>query len=73
MNDEHDNMEAILNRFRALTDQYTPPPSACTSHKLAFDLLRELDDDLVQHLYLENEVLFPRAIAMEKELLETQH
>lgn len=70
MHDEHDNMEATLSRFRALTEQYTAPASACTSHKLAFDLLRELDDDLVQHLYLENEVLFPRAIAMEKELLE---
>lgn len=70
MEHEHEFTGKILNRFRSLTDQYTPPENACTSHKLSYLLLKELDADLVQHMYLENEVLFPRAIAMEKELLE---
>jgi len=66
--------EEFLNKFlpqiRQLTGHYTPPENACISHKVAFLKLLELDNDLVQHLYLENDILFPRAIAMEKELLE---
>lgn len=69
MHHEHKLLEKTLFRFRELTDNYTPPEASCTSHRLSFSLLKELDDDLVQHVYLENEILFPRAIAMEKELL----
>ena len=70
MHHEHETLEKTLHRLRLLTNDYTAPESACTSHRLAFSLLKELDDDLVQHLYLENDILFPKAIAMEKELLE---
>ena len=69
MQDEHSIIETLLNKFRSLTQYYTAPPNACTSHRLSYSMLQELDDDLVQHLYLENGVLFPKAIAMEKELL----
>ncbi len=72
MNEEHDTLEKTLNQLRELTNHYTAPEGACTSHRLAYSLLKELDNDLVQHIYLENEVLFPKAIAMEKELLERQ-
>jgi regulator of cell morphogenesis and NO signaling len=58
-----------LTRLRALTGNYEPPPQACISHRVVFSLLRELDYDLSRHLYLENEILFPRAVTMEKELL----
>lgn len=70
MHHEHKMLERTLQQFRLLTQNYTAPENACTSHRLSFNLLRELDDDLVQHVYLENEILFPRAIAMERELLE---
>lgn len=70
MHHEHEFMERILLRFRLLTNSYTPPEAACSSHRLSFSLLKELDDDLVQHIHLENDILFPRAISMEKELLE---
>lgn len=70
MHQEHEVLEKVLRKFRSLTNNYTPPEASCTSHRLSYSLLRELDDDLVQHVYLENEILFPRAIAMEKELLE---
>lgn len=69
MDDEHAVMENTLSQLRELTSHYTAPEGACTSHRLAFALLKELDDDLVQHIYLENDVLFPKAIALEKELL----
>lgn len=69
MQREHDIVMETLVRIRQLTRNYTPPENACISHRVSFSLLRELDNDLAQHLYLENGILFPRAIAMERELL----
>ena len=70
MHHEHESVNRSLRRIRQLTDHYTPPEGACVSHKVTFLKLLEIDNDLVQHMHLENDVLFPRAIAMEKELLE---
>jgi regulator of cell morphogenesis and NO signaling len=70
MSHEDESLNKFLRQLRELTDDYTIPENACISHKVIFLKLLELDNDLVQHLYLENEILFPRAIAMEKELLE---
>lgn len=66
---EHTLFTEKLYRFRELTANYTPPEKACTSHRVVLAKLKELDNDLMQHIYLENEILFPRIIAMEKELL----
>jgi regulator of cell morphogenesis and NO signaling len=65
---EQEHITAWLDEFRQLTNNYTPPPGACVTHKVAFSKLKELDADLVQHIYLENEVLFPKAIQIEKQL-----
>jgi len=70
MQHEHNIVEKIFHQLRNLTNNYQPPESSCTSHKLSYSLLRELDDDFVQHIYLENEILFPKAIEMEKQLLQ---
>lgn len=69
INKEHEIILNMLHQLRHLTDNYTAPANACTSHRIVFGKLRELDNDLTQHMYLENEVLFPRAIRIEKELL----
>lgn len=69
MHHEHGVIGKILRRFRELTDKYTAPEKACISHRVTFARLREIDNDLVQHIHLENNILFPRAIAIEKELL----
>jgi regulator of cell morphogenesis and NO signaling len=65
---EQDDIEKYLYAFRNLTNNYMPPPGACITHKVALSKLKELDADLVQHIYLENEILFPKAIQVEKEL-----
>jgi regulator of cell morphogenesis and NO signaling len=70
MGSEHETVKDILDGFRQHTDNYTPPEKHCTSHRVVFSKLKELDHDLTQHMYLENQILFPKAIAMEKELLE---
>lgn len=70
MNHEHFTTAKTLRRMRELTGNYTPPENACLSHKVTFHKMREVDNDLTQHIHLENNILFPKAIAMEKELLE---
>jgi len=70
MQHEDHILDRSLNRIRFLTNNYTPPDASCMGHRLTFSLLRELDNDMVQHIYLENKMLFPRTVAMEKELLE---
>ena len=59
-----------LKRLREHTNNYTLPLNPCVNHKVTFSKLRELDNDLVQHGNLETNFLFPKAIAMENELLE---
>jgi regulator of cell morphogenesis and NO signaling len=57
---EHDHAQAGLQALRSVTHNYTAPEHACRTYRALFDGLRELDADLTQHIYLENEVLFPR-------------
>ena len=54
--------------MRKLTDDYTLPANACRSHWVVFMKLRELDNDLVQHMHLEKKILLPRLLIIEGEL-----
>lgn len=65
----HHIVTDIILSIRKLTNTYTTPENVCISHKVVIAKLKELDNDLMQHLYLEHSVLFPRALAIEKELL----
>jgi regulator of cell morphogenesis and NO signaling len=66
---EHRVIGELLTEIERVTNHYTFPPSACTNHQVIYHKLREFHDDLTQHKHLENKILFPRAIAMENELL----
>ena len=70
MQKEHEITGSNLNKLRMITNEYTPPDNACLTHKITFAKLKELDQDLVQHIHLESNILFPKAIKMEQELLE---
>jgi regulator of cell morphogenesis and NO signaling len=70
MHHEHETVNAFLRDMRRITSDYKVPDGSCVSHKVTFMKLLEIDNDLIQHLHLENDILFPRAIQMEKELLE---
>ena len=70
MNHEHESVVKSAEKMRELTNDYTVPAQACVSHKVVFSKLKELDNDLMQHMHLENNILFPRAIEMEKILLD---
>ncbi|MBZ5490354.1 MAG: iron-sulfur cluster repair di-iron protein [Acidobacteriia bacterium] len=62
---EHDSAGAALKSISELSGNYTPPEDACFSYKTLFTALKEFESDLHQHVHLENNILFPRAIAME--------
>jgi regulator of cell morphogenesis and NO signaling len=57
-----------LARIAALTNNYTPPPDACGTYEVTFDLLKEFEKDLHRHIHLENNILFPKSIAAEESL-----
>ena len=67
---EHEATGSSLHRLRKITNNYTTPEKACITHKVTFAKLNELDKDLVQHIHLESNILFPKAIKMEQELLQ---
>ncbi|MCC6681461.1 MAG: iron-sulfur cluster repair di-iron protein [Phycisphaeraceae bacterium] len=64
---EHDDAGEALRRMRELTDGYTPPVDACNTFRATLDALHELEQDMHQHVHKENNVLFPRALALEAE------
>ena len=63
--------EAEGERFRhisEMTEQYNPPADACNTYRVTFSLLHEFEEDLHRHIHLENNILFPKAIELEKTL-----
>ena len=69
---EHKRIGDLLESIRRITRQYNYPEDACTNHRVIFNKLREFDNDIVQHKHLEMNVLFPKAIDMEKVLLNSE-
>ena len=65
---EHETEGDRFRLIEALSDNYTPPADACNTYRVTFSLLQEFEDDLHRHIHLENNILFPKAEAMEEEL-----
>lgn len=61
----HENAGALLKQIREVTSNYTTPPDACISYQTLYDALKVFEADLHQHIHLENNILFPKAIALE--------
>lgn len=64
MEAEHESAGAALARMRSVTDNYTLPDDACMTFAALFETLQEMEADLHEHIHLENNILFPRAVAM---------
>lgn len=62
---EHDNAGAALHEMRGISGNYQPPPDACNTYRALYEALMAFENDMHQHVHLENNVLFPRAVAME--------
>jgi len=65
---EHESAEGLVAQMRTLTDEFKAPAWACPTHIALYAGLRELERDLRQHVHIENDILFPRAIETESTL-----
>jgi regulator of cell morphogenesis and NO signaling len=63
---EHDSAGSALRSIRQASQNYQVPADACTSFQLVYRELQEFEADLHQHIHLENNVLFPRTLQLER-------
>ena len=63
---EHDHAGDIFKEISRLTNNYTPPGGACNTFRALYSKLEEFEQDLHQHVHLENNILFPKALRLEE-------
>ena len=63
---EHDRAGELLRSIRELTGNFTAPEGACISYQTLYRALEELEADLHEHIHLENNILFPRSLKLER-------
>jgi regulator of cell morphogenesis and NO signaling len=66
MEHEHDSAGDAVRAMRSSSNGYVAPEGACASYQTLYRGLEEFEADLHQHIHLENNILFPRALAMER-------
>jgi regulator of cell morphogenesis and NO signaling len=66
MESEHEKAGELAALINKLSGNYTPPASACNTYKVLYEELREFENDLHIHVHLENNILFPKALTLEK-------
>ncbi len=62
---EHDRVGDLLRQLREVTSDYTPPEDACFSYRELYRRLPELEQRTHEHIHVENNIYFPRAVALE--------
>lgn len=70
MEAEHQEFGEDLDYFRKATNNYQLHDDACDSLKFLYQKMQELENDILQHIHLENNILFPKAWKLEKELMQ---
>jgi regulator of cell morphogenesis and NO signaling len=63
---EHDTAGELLRELREVSNGYSAPADACISYRTLYEALEAFERDLHQHIHLENNILFPRAVEMER-------
>jgi regulator of cell morphogenesis and NO signaling len=61
---EHENAGDVLFEIRRLTHNYVVPAGACTTFRICLSELKEFEDNLHEHVHLENNILFPKALQL---------
>ena len=67
MEEEHESAGNIFKEIAILTNNYSPPKEACNTFRALYSKLDEFEQDLHQHIHLENNILHPKAIRLEKQ------
>lgn len=73
METEHDNAGQLLFEIRHITNNYTAPEDACTTHRVCLEALKVFEADLHQHVHLENNILFPMAVTIMNKNIQEQY
>jgi regulator of cell morphogenesis and NO signaling len=73
MEHEHENAGAVLSAMRERTSGYDLPDDACPTFAGLYEDLRALEADLHEHIFLENNILFPKAVGMEEKSMGRVH
>jgi regulator of cell morphogenesis and NO signaling len=73
MTADHEAAGELLAELRRLTNNYSTPATACNSFKLLYHKLKALEEDLHQHIHLENNILFPKTELLHKELVQRHY
>jgi regulator of cell morphogenesis and NO signaling len=68
MEAEHQSAGDEFYGIRSLTNNYTPPEDACSTYQILYRELKDFEEDLHKHIHLENNILFPKAVEMERRL-----
>jgi regulator of cell morphogenesis and NO signaling len=70
MEKEHENEGARFEEISRLTNNYSVPADGCNTFRAAYETLQAFEKDLHRHIHLENNILFPKAALLEKEIVE---
>jgi regulator of cell morphogenesis and NO signaling len=65
MTSEHEQVGDLLRRLRTATNNYQMPPDGCASYHLLYQRLERLEADTHLHVFKENSILFPKAVALQ--------
>ncbi len=68
MMQEHDIEGERMVKIAGLSDSYAAPADGCTTYRIAFQMLKDFEEDLHKHIHLENNILFPKALELEIEI-----
>lgn len=60
---EHERAGELIHSIRKLSNNYSPPAHACPTFRMTYFMLQQFDDDLMQHIHLENNILFAKVKA----------
>ncbi len=66
MEQEHESAGGNLHEIKRLSNNYSPPEEACNTYQVLYAKLKEFENNLHEHIHLENNILFPKAIEMEE-------
>jgi regulator of cell morphogenesis and NO signaling len=69
MKEEHDIEGERFRKLAEITNHYTIPDDGCNTYEITFKNLKDFESDLHRHIHLENNILFPKAIDLEEELM----
>lgn len=65
---ENDRVYSLMANIEVLTNGFNPPADACASYRVLFQNLEGFQKDLHKHVHLENNILFPKALALESRM-----